>query len=191
MMGPNDLTAPGCLISADEPILVTGSTGFIGSRVIRSLLDRGFRDVRCFARVSTDVGRIEAVIAGRPPGTRVDLIRGNLLSKEDCAVATQGVTLILHLAAARGEKSIPDAFMNSVVTTRNLLDAALAGGTLRRFVNVSSFSVYANAERRSDVRLDENCPVERRPERRGDAYSFAKVKQDELVIDYGRQFGLP
>jgi nucleoside-diphosphate-sugar epimerase len=39
--------------------------------------------------------------------------------------------------------------------------------------------------------LDETCPVEKHPELRGDAYCFAKVKQDEIVCEYGRQFGIP
>jgi nucleoside-diphosphate-sugar epimerase len=179
------------IIGPNDTILVTGATGFIGSRVIQSLLARGFRTIRCFARLSSDVSRLEALIADRPAGTRLEILKGNLLSRDDCAAATEGVKVILHLAAARGEKSIPDAFMNSVVTTRNLLDAALASGTLRRFVSVSSFSVYANAERSAARPLDEHCPLERRPERRGDAYSFAKVKQDEIVLDYGRQYALP
>jgi len=34
--------------------------------------------------------------------------------------------------------------MNSVVTTRNLLDAVVKEGSLKRFVNVSSFAVYSN-----------------------------------------------
>src|SRR5947208_3933813 len=29
------------------------------------------------------------------------------------------------------------------------------------------------------------------PELRGDAYSFAKVKQDELLMEYGKKFGIP
>jgi nucleoside-diphosphate-sugar epimerase len=71
----------------------------------------------------------------------VKTIRGNLLSPEDCLRVTEGVQVIYHLAAGRGEKSYPDAFLNSVVTTRNLLDACRRHGTARRFVNVSSFAV--------------------------------------------------
>ena len=52
--------------------------------------------------------------------------------------------MVFHLAAGTGEKSFPDAFMNSVVTTRNLLDVLVQGRQLRRFVLVSSFSVYSN-----------------------------------------------
>jgi nucleoside-diphosphate-sugar epimerase len=78
-----------------------------------------------------------------------------------------------------------------VVTTRNLLDACLDHAAVRRFVNVSSFSVYTNRRKPGGRLLDESCPVESRPARRGDAYCFAKVKQDELVVDYGRRFGVP
>jgi nucleoside-diphosphate-sugar epimerase len=56
---------------------------------------------------------------------------------------------------------------------------------LRRFVNVSSFAVYTNAE---GERLDEESSV---GEMDGDAYTFAKVKQDELVTEYGQRFGIP
>ena len=71
-------------------------------------------------------------------------MRGNLLSLNDCVMATKDVSVIIHLAAGRGEKSFPDAFLNSAVTTRNLLEAALVHKCLRRFVNVSSFAVYDN-----------------------------------------------
>lgn len=39
--------------------------------------------------------------------------------------------------------------------------------------------------------LDETCPTEASPESRGDAYCFAKAKQDELVIEYGKTYGIP
>src|SRR5581483_5015310 len=105
--------------------------------------------------------------------------------------AAKDAAVIFHLAAGRGEKSFPDAFLNSVVTTGNLLDAAVAHGALRRFVNVSSFAVYSNVGNRRRRVLDESCPVEPRPDLRGEAYCFAKVKQDEIVAEYGRDRGLP
>jgi len=119
------------------------------------------------------------------------VIKGNLLSREDCTTATKDVAVIFHLAAGRGEKSFPDAFMNSVVTTRNLLDACLRDTCLRRFVSISSFTVYTNTQKPRWRLLDESCPVEKRPELRGDAYCFAKVKQDEIVTEYGKRFRIP
>ena len=180
----------GFIIGPGEPILVTGASGFIGSRVVERLLELGFRDVRCFARPSSDVSDLEA-IARRNGDAGVTIVRGNLQSRADCSIASKGVRVMYHLAAGAGEKSFPDAFMNSVVTTRNLLDASLENGCLRRFVNISSFTVYTNTRKPRWRKLDEGAPTETRPELRGDAYCFAKVKQDEIVTEYGRNYRIP
>jgi nucleoside-diphosphate-sugar epimerase len=104
--------------------------------------------------------------------------------------ATEGVSVIIHLAASVGEDDFSESYKNSVVTTRNLLDAVLAHGRLVRFVNVSSMSVYSNCGTPKPRLLDESCPVESHPERRGDPYCFAKLKQDELITQYATQYGL-
>lgn len=152
------------LIAYDDLILFTGATGFIGFRVIERLLDLGFRNVRCLVRPSSDVRKLKAICQRKEHGVRVEVIIGNLLSPEACASVTENVAAIVHLAAARGEKSFPDAYMNSVITTRNLIESALRHRRLRRFVNVSSFSVYDNSatnggrgRSRSPLPLRQNC----------------------------------
>jgi len=179
------------IISPDDPILVTGAAGFIGSRVVEGLVDRGFRNIVCFARPSGKLSRIEDISRRQSDSARIELIQGNLLSRQDCEAACKDVALIIHLAAGTGEKSFPDAFMNSVVTTRNLLDAGLQSGRLRRFVLISSFSVYTNCGKMQGRLLDESCPVEQHGEQRGEAYCFAKVKQEQIVAEYSKDFGIP
>lgn len=179
------------IIKPDDLILVTGATGFIGSRLVKSLHDRGFRDVRCFARPSSEGAKVEALSGGSSESARVEVVKGNLLSREDCVSATKGAAVIFHLAAGTGTKSYPDAFMNSVVTTRNLLEAAFGHQCLRRFVSVSSFAVYSNMQKPQGLVLDESCPVEARPELRGEAYCFAKVKQEQIVDEYCKKFSIP
>jgi nucleoside-diphosphate-sugar epimerase len=176
-------------IGSGDPILVTGSTGFLGSRVVAKLLEHGFKNIRCFARASSNVRVLDTLAAQYD--SRVEILRGNLLSMADCDKAVREVAVIYHLAAGMGEKSFPDAFMNSVVTTRNLLDASLRYGHLKRFVNISSFAVYTNRDKPRRNVLDESCPVEIEPAGRGEAYCYAKVKQDELVTEYGRKYALP
>jgi len=179
------------IIGADDRILVTGATGFIGVRVVRSLLALGFRNVRCFSRPSSPASKVQDLLQLGGNGNHVEMVTGNLLSRQDCKAGTEGASVIVHLAAARGEKSIPDAFMNSVVTTRNLMEAGAANGCLKRIVNVSSFSVYSNRNKPERRMLDENCPVDRHPELRGDAYTFVKVKKDEILAEYAQRLGVP
>ena len=89
----------------------------------------------------------------------VELVTGDLLSRDDCRKATEGVSIIYHLAAGM-EKSFAGAFMNSALATRNLMDAFLQYGQPKRFVNVSSFAVYSNLSLKRGALLDETCPLE-------------------------------
>jgi nucleoside-diphosphate-sugar epimerase len=179
------------IVSPEDVILVTGATGFIGSRVVRHLIELGFMNIRCFMRPACSTAKRKLLSDWRHSGAQIDVCEGNLLSREDCRRAVRDASVIFHLAAGRGEKSYPDAILNSVVTTRNLLDAAIAEGKLRRFVNISSFSVYSNIHKPRRNVLDETCPIEHHPLDRGDAYTFAKIKQDELTLEYGSRFNLP
>jgi nucleoside-diphosphate-sugar epimerase len=177
-----------CLIGQDEPVLITGSNGFIGCKVVEMLLDRGFSNLKCFVRPSSKLDRLNEILA-RHPQARVEVFEGNLLSPEDCGRAVRDARVIYHLAAGI-DKSFANAFMNSVLTTRNLLEAALQEGHLKRFVNVSSFAVYSNRKMRRGALLDESCEIEDPLNARDDAYAYAKIKQDQLVLEYSRKKGL-
>jgi len=177
------------IIDLNDSILVTGSNGFIGSKVVETLLRYGFRNLRCLVRSSGNLTKLNEIINSYH-NNGVEMVQGNLLSRDDCKKAAPGASVILHLAAG-GEKTFPGSFMNSVITTRNLLDAALQEGNLKRFVNVSSFAVYSTKKlKRGDV-LDETCETEGKPEERGEAYCYGKVKQEELVRQYGKKRNLP
>lgn len=179
------------IIKPQDLVLVTGATGFIGSRVVENLLQRGFFNLRCFTRLSSDFKKLDAVIQPYRQNASIELVKGNLLSPQDCSRALNGVSVIYHLAAGRGAKFFADAFLNSVVATRNLLQACRTQPGFRRFVNVSSFAVYSNRNNPRGKILDESCPRESEPELRGDAYSFAKVKQEEILVEYSQRFAIP
>jgi nucleoside-diphosphate-sugar epimerase len=173
----------------DDTVLVTGANGFIGSWVVRTLLARGFAKIRCLTRSTTGSTNLERIRA-EFGSSSVEVVPGNLLSRETCARLAEGAVVVYHLAAGV-EKTFPGCFLNSAVTTRNLLDALVAAGTVRRFVNISSLAVHSNAKlRRGDI-LDETCPIDSELVERFDPYAYGKAKQDEIVREYGRQCGLP
>jgi nucleoside-diphosphate-sugar epimerase len=178
------------IASTDERILVTGSNGFIGSKVVEKLFESGFANLRCFVRPSSRLDRLENVLRRFDAGRNVELITGDLLSRDDCRKAAERVSIIYHLAAGM-EKSFAGAFMNSALTSRNLMDAFLRYSQPKRFVNVSSFAVYSTLGLKRGDLLDESCPLEDAPQERFDAYGFGKLKQEELVKEYGSKYKLP
>jgi nucleoside-diphosphate-sugar epimerase len=187
----NELKDKETCVEFDIPILVTGARGFIGRWVVARLLEQGFTNIRCLVRPSSTRTRADVFPGAEAEDPRVELIEGNLLSRDDCRKISQGVQIVYHLAAGRGEKSFASAYLNSVVTTRNLLEASLQHGNLKRFVNVSSFTVYSNRDKPHGRILDETCPVEKAPALRGNAYCFAKVKQEGIVLEICRQHHFP
>lgn len=177
------------IINYDDPLLVTGASGFIGSRVVEILLRYGFTNIRCLVRHSSDLTNLYNCIKFTEK-SNVDIFKGNLLSLEDCDQATENISVIFHLAAGF-EKTFPGCFMNSVITTRNLLESVIKHNNIKRFSNVSSFSVYSNEKLKRFSLLDETCEVENDPAHWYDPYVYAKIKQDEILIDFHKKYGIP
>ncbi|HMF94240.1 MAG TPA: NAD-dependent epimerase/dehydratase family protein [Vicinamibacterales bacterium] len=161
-------------------VLVTGSTGFLGTVVVERLLARGVTTIRCLARPSSNAAPLRALASG-PYADRVQVTVGNLQSARDAERAVAGADTICHLAAAmRGSPS--SVFLDTVVATSRLLDA-VASSAVRRLVLVSSLSVYGLADVPVDRLVDEGIGLETHPEWR-DVYSHAKLRQELLVHEH-------
>jgi nucleoside-diphosphate-sugar epimerase len=177
------------VIKEDDILLVTGANGFVGSRVVATLLACGFKRIRCLVRPTGKSGFLESIV-DKSKRSALEMVNGNLLSRENCSIAARGVSVVYHLAAGT-DKTFAGCFMNSAVTTRNLLDAVTGESSLRRFVNISSIAVYSNEKMRRGDLLDETCEVETDLVERYDPYVYGKSKQDGLVLEYARTKGLP
>src|SRR5690348_7499593 len=70
--------------------LVTGASGFVGSAVVRALLDRG-ETVRAFVRPSSDRRNFENI--------KVDIEVGDLRDRASLDRATRGCDTVFHVAA--------------------------------------------------------------------------------------------
>jgi nucleoside-diphosphate-sugar epimerase len=179
----------GYIITPEETILVTGANGFIGSRVVRILLSYGFKRVRCFTRSANNSKYLES-LARESDQANLEIVKGNLLSSDACLMATEGVSIVYHLAAGT-EKTFAGCFLNSVVATRSLLDFAIKEKKLKRFVNISSIAVYSNEKIPRGGLLDESCEVDTKLVERYEPYTYGKTKQDEIVLEFAKKQNLP
>ena len=117
-------------------ILVTGSSGFIGSWTARILAERGY-SVRAQYRRSNVPGHLEEI---RRLGA--ELQRGDLTVSGDISALLEGVEAVIHCAAlARDWGYEKDFYLHNVEVTKNLIEEARRAGC-RAFVFLSSLSVH-------------------------------------------------
>ena len=111
-------------------IFVTGGNGFIGSRVLRRLLEVGYA-VRCLLRKGCDTRRIDHL--------SFESVTGEIGDRKLLAEAIRGCSGVIHLAGVSGWRNIGSADLRRVVVdgTRSVLQAALESGK-PRVVYVSS-----------------------------------------------------
>lgn len=159
--------------------LVTGGAGFIGSNIVRSLLDEG-ADVRVLDNFST--GRranLEDV------ADHVDLIEGDLRDEQAVRRAVDGVRFVFHLAALPSVmRSVADPMTTNEVnvsgTLRLLLAARDAG--VERLVFSSSSSVYGDTPtlpKREDMTPSPLSP-----------YALSKLAGEHYAAIFSRLYGL-
>jgi dihydroflavonol-4-reductase len=153
-------------------VLVTGSTGFIGSRTVRRLLERG-HTVRCLVRSDRRLHRLG--------GLPVELVRGDLFDADSLVRAADGCDACIHLAGLSGWDQITGPAVHDVIHhgTMRLLEAVRGGG-VRRFVYVSSTAAIDGTER--PVVLDERSRFTL--DRSGLDYAVAKHAAERAVLDH-------
>jgi nucleoside-diphosphate-sugar epimerase len=174
------------VITPDEQILVTGANGFLGARVIETILDSGFRNIRCFVRGSTS----RLVFLRDYSPAKAEVINGDLSDMEDCRRAAHNVALLIHCAAGmRGSRA--DMFVDSVVSSRNLVAAIAEQQTIKRIVHISSVAVYETSGLKKGALVTEEMPLESHHVERNDPYCYAKVKQEQLFWKYAKEHNLP
>jgi dihydroflavonol-4-reductase len=117
--------------------LVTGSTGFIGSRLCADLLNAGFL-VRAFHRHSSPLALIQDL--------EVEHALGDITQPETLTAAMKGVDVVFHTASKvdywRGQGGM---YPVTVGGTRNVLEAASAAG-VQRVVHTSSAAALGHPE---------------------------------------------
>ena len=121
--------------------LVTGATGFVGSAVLRHLLDAG-HEVRALTRPGSD----RRNLAGLPG---VTVVEGDLANRESLHSAVQGCDYLFHVAADyRLWVPQPDVIYRiNVEGTRHLIEAAVDAGVNKIIYTSSVATLGLNADR--------------------------------------------
>jgi len=116
--------SPGRGPGPGDRVLVTGGAGFVGSSVVRRVLERG-ASVVALVEPGGDRSNLE--------GLDVEVVEGDLRDASAVDAAVAGCALVFHVAALyRFWSPDPDAFYDINVTgTRHVLEAARAHGCER------------------------------------------------------------
>jgi nucleoside-diphosphate-sugar epimerase len=131
--------------------LVTGGAGFIGSNLVKELLERG-EQVRVLDNFST--GKKENLIfASRSGVSRFELIEGDICDLETCRKTCKGVEYVLHHAALGSVfRSIDNPIETQEVNVKGTLNLLVASreAKVKRFIYASSSSIYGDVSSSSD-----------------------------------------
>lgn len=123
-------------------VLVTGGTGFIGSYIIRQLLETGYR-VRALKRTSSKL----PFYLPQMLGTEVEWVDGDVLDIESLYEAMDDIDAVIHSAAVvsfRKEDS-EQMFKVNIEGTSNVVNVALEKN-IRRFIHISSVAALGRAQ---------------------------------------------
>jgi dihydroflavonol-4-reductase len=157
--------------------LVTGSTGFVGSRLVQALLSNG-RTVRGFA-----LGHGRAPAAGGGP---FQYVSGDLLDREAVARAAEDCDTVFHCAAVvPGRGSEERTWAVNVTGTAHVVEACVRH-RVRRLIHVSTDSIYGDG---LTVNATEDTPIQTNYFKEGN-YPASKLEGERLVQLAAKQHGL-
>ena len=155
-----------------ERVLVTGANGYVGSHVVKALVEQGYY-VRAFVRPTGSPEKLQ--------GLGVEVFLGDVRQVEDVNNAAEGMHIIVHMAA--GMKGTHEFMVDSCVRgTQSVAEAALRQG-IKRVIYMSSLSVYDYAGQRNGTEFTETSPLEAQAETRG-AYSLGKRRAEDIALSH-------
>lgn len=157
-------------------ILVTGSTGFIGSRLIDELLAHGHE-------LNLLVVDKKEVKDRHRRSSKIKIFKVDIL-KDDLSDSFKNIEVVIHLAAVRHRWGVADEEyirINEGLTGK-LLDASKTA-KIKQFIFCSSIAVYGWPQKHPIDETFTHNPV--------NAYGKSKVECEEMVRGWSDETGIP
>jgi UDP-glucose 4-epimerase len=159
--------------------LVTGGAGFIGSHLVRRLLNDGY-DVSVIDNLSRNVNNIQDLIEGH----KVSFLKGDIREREHVEKAMHGCDYVFHLAAIciNRCKAFPtEAIEVNLNGAFNVFGAAI-NNSIKKLVFVSTSSVFGQPE---------YLPMnEAMPKRAAEPYGATKYCAEQMLEFLSKKHGL-
>src|SRR3989344_3646066 len=160
-------------------ILVTGGAGFIGSEVVKQLLERGYR-----VRVADDLSKKETKV---PPD--VEFLKVDLTDKKAALRAMDGVYYCIHLAAKIGGIGYFHKYPATILSENNKMYSAVfeaaVSEKIKRIIYLSSSMVFES----TNIFPSKESDLSKIPPPVS-AYGFSKLVGEWYCRAFHEQYGL-
>ena len=171
-------------MTLSAPVLVTGATGFIASRIVEQLLEAGCR-VRGTVRNLKKPGDIQ--VLQQLPGAfeRLELVEADLLREGSFDAAADGCGAVVHSASPYvlnvrdAQKDLVDP---AVMGTANVLNACDRSGSVTRAVVTSSFAAVTDEPDSGHTLTEADWNVKSSLDR--NPYYYSKTLAEKYAWDF-------
>lgn len=158
-----------------KKILITGSSGTIGTRLFEVLLEKNYAVVGFDRKANKWSGALNKMT-----------IRGDLLKKADLKKISPGFDLIIHLAAnARVYDLVlePDLALENIVSTYNILEFSRKN-KIENFMFSGSREIYGNKKKAVSKEGDVDISLCE------SAYAASKMSDEALIYAFSKCYGI-
>jgi len=149
-------------------VLVTGAAGFVGSNLVKELLNNGY-NVTALHRAGSGLDEIKDL--------KINFKIADIRDKKALIDAFEGIDIVYHIAALFRQAKFPDSVYHdiNVKGTENVFEAAIACG-VKKVIHCSTVGVHSHISNPPATETEEYRP--------GDIYQKTKMLGEKLAIDY-------
>ena len=152
--------------------LITGATGFIGSHLAKSLIDKGY-EVTCTVRRTSDLTWLK--------GLNVELVEGDITDRESLAEPVRKANYIFHVGGITKAKSEPAYYKINADGSRILYEVCLENKAhIKKIVHVSSLAAGGPA-------IPGRPRIENDPDEPLTFYGKSKLEGEKYAVQYRKE----